>query len=179
MKIIPNEKLIYKTDLSKEEILKRLEQEIEPKQWLRMKGIFGNKNHKAYEGEIKDNYFHIKRIISYHNSFLPQIEGTVEENREEKEEGNRKATYIHLTMRLHTFVLVFMIISLSCMFLGSLFIMSISFFETENKSTFGLASLVPLLMILILVVVGFLAFNYERDKSKKFFETLFEGKEVV
>ncbi len=170
MNILPYENLTYKTHLSKDEILKRVRNETEPKQWIRMTGVFSSGNHKAYEGVVNENSFKISRIIGYRNSFLPRIEGKIEENKE--------STLIHIKMRLHTFVIVFLAIWLSFMFVATLFLIPIFRQEMENQSIFNLASFTPFLMILIISVVTVLAFHYEGNKSKKFFENLFEAERL-
>ncbi len=174
MKILPYDNLTYKTHLSKEEILKRLSNQTEGKQWIRMSGVFSNQEHKAYEGTINENDFKINRIIGYRNSFLPRIEGEIEEINNE----NQNFTLIHLKMRLHTFVIVFIIIWLSFVFLGGLFMIFLTSMETENQDVLGLASIVPFLMIIILPVVITLAFHYEGNKSKEFFEKIFEAERL-
>jgi hypothetical protein len=171
MNILPYENITYKTHLSKEEILNRLNQETEPKQWIRMTGIFSSGNHKAYEGVVNQNSFKISRIIGYRNSFLPRIEGEIEE----KVEGNSKITLIHIKMRLHTFVLVFLCVWLSFMFLATTFLIPIFKQEISNPSISNLASIIPFLMIPFISLITILAFHYEGNKSKIFFENLFEA----
>ena len=166
MNFLPQESLVYKTHLSKDEIINRLKNETEPKQWIRTGGVFTDEKYKTFEGIVNEDSFQIRRIIRYGNSFLPQVEGKIEENKEN--------TLIHIKMKLHTFVIIFLCVWCSFVFLGALFMMTLAWLDTEGRDVLGLAAFVPFLMLLIISVVTFLAFNYERDKAKEFFEKLFE-----
>ncbi|WP_338762915.1 hypothetical protein WAF17_18570 [Bernardetia sp. ABR2-2B] len=168
MKILPYDNLTYKTHLSKEEIAKRLNEVTEPKKMIRMTGVFSNKNHKEYEGAVDTNSFKISRIIGYRNSFLPRIEGEIEESKE--------STLVHIKMRLHTFVLVFMGIWLTIVGLVAIAVLS-SLFLSESNIGFGV--FIPCFMFLVGLLMPILAFHYEGNKSKEFFENLFEvGKQL-
>jgi hypothetical protein len=68
---------------------------VEPRRLLR----FGASAH-AFEGEVTAGAFDLRRIISYRNSFLPRIRGTIAPT----PEGSR----IAVTMSLHPAVFVFM-----------------------------------------------------------------------
>lgn len=163
MKILPYENLTYKTHLSKNEIVKRLSEEIQPKHWLLKKRFSFNGKYKSYEGVINEDSFKISRvIIDSQNSFAPQIKGKIEEVNNSQ---NSKKTLIHIKMRLHIFIIIFMFILLLSMLLGSLVLITLKL---------GLAFLFPFLIIFLMSVVIIFAFNYERDKSKAFFEKLFE-----
>ncbi|WP_291725718.1 hypothetical protein [Bernardetia sp.] len=171
MTLLPYENLTYKTHLSKEEIVRRIQQETEPKQMFRMRGFLAsNKKYKAYEGEIQPNNFKINRIIGYRNSFLPQIKGEIEDQTE--------YTLIHIKMRLHTFVIVFLIIWLFFMTgVGSIVGLTL-FQEPENQSFTSLIFFMPILMAILISVITCLAFHYEGNKSKEFFEKLFEAEKT-
>jgi len=102
MKYLPFENITYNTLLNPDEILKRLSEIIEPKKTIRMKGMFGNNDHKPYEGRIIKNTFSINRIIAYRNSFIPTIKGII------KKDTN--GTKVTVKMRLHEVAMVFMFI---------------------------------------------------------------------
>jgi len=72
MKYLPFENITYRSNLDSEEIIKRVEEIIEPKRTFRITWTFGGGNHKPYEGEIRGTSFHMNRITEYRNSFLPQ-----------------------------------------------------------------------------------------------------------
>ena len=67
--------MIYESILTESGLKERIGQNIEPKKTLRLG--FKNKNTKLYEGYLNGNNFEINRIISYRNSFLPQIKGEI------------------------------------------------------------------------------------------------------
>lgn len=165
MNFLPYANLTYKTHLSKDEIVKKLSKKIEPKQWIRMSGVFADNSYQPYEGSISENTFKINRIIGYRNSFLPHIKGEIEETKD--------STLIHIKMRLHIFVLVFMSIWLSVVGIVSIGVLSSLFFIDGNQE-FNIGFFIPFFMLLFGLLMPTLAFRYEANKSKKFFEKLFE-----
>lgn len=161
MNFLPLEKITYKTRLNEEEIIKRLSEIVEPKRIIRL-GILGNRSSKTYEGVINENEFEIQRIISYRNSFLPIIKGTIEKEFD--------GIAIHVKMRLNMFVFVFLCIWCGGVLLGALALLTQAF----NNSKLGLFSLIPFGMLLFAYLLTMVAFKYESNKSKKDLQTLFE-----
>ena len=163
MKYLPFENITYQTKLDSEEILKRINEIIEPKKTFRMTGIFGSSDHKPYEGSVNGNSFSITRIIGYRNSFLPRIKGSIK-----KDFGK---TVVNVKMRLHPFVLVFMFIWCGGVGLGFLAFLTSSL----EKGTFEPAILIPLAMLLFGYGLTTGGFKYESIKSKKYLAELFEA----
>ena len=160
MNFLPFLNIIYKSKLNEDEIIKRLNELIEPKKILR-NGIFVDVSTKLYEGKIIENKFNINRIISYNNSFLPRIIGTFKYVNFD--------LVINVKMRLHFFVLIFTIIWFTIIgltFLG-LLVMSFSNFTPLVFLPFGL------LLFFYVITIGF--FNYESNKTKKDLKLLFEA----
>ncbi len=103
MDIIPYANVIYRSDLSVEEIIKRLNEITEPYKPFNLKHAFS----KPFEGEISDQSFSIRRILD--NRFLkwnrpgifkPILKGKI-----------RKGifgTTIHVTMKLDMFPSIFL-----------------------------------------------------------------------
>lgn len=56
-------------------------------------------NAKYFEGTVNADGFHVRRIISYRNSFLPVIDGTIR--------GGASGSRIAVQMRMFVFVYVF------------------------------------------------------------------------
>lgn len=162
MKYLPFENITYQTKLDSEEILNRIDKIIEPKKAFR--GLFGNRNHKPYEGSINGKSFNITRIIGYKNSFLPRIKGSINQKRDGK-------TEINIKMRLHPFVLIFMFIWCGGVGLGFLVFLTISI----GKGTFDPAMLMPLAMLLFGYGLTTGGFKYESIKSRKYLTKLFEA----
>ena len=100
MAFLPWENIEFKTKLTKEEIISRLNNAVEPKGAF---GIFFLKKYsygKPFEGEIYENGFKIRLVTFYGNSFHPIIVGNIIENNEERT--------ISIKMRCHYFTLGFM-----------------------------------------------------------------------
>ncbi|AFM05119.1 hypothetical protein Fleli_2766 [Bernardetia litoralis DSM 6794] len=161
MNILPYESLTYTTHLSKEEVLKKLSNKVEPK-----RGIFPDNGYQPYEGTISENTFKIKRIIGYRNLFLPYIKGKIEESQD--------STLIHIKMRLHPFVIVILCIWSLFMALGGLVFIVFSVQKLRNPSISDIPFFVSPLLIIIVLVLACRAFHSEGNKSKVFFEKLFE-----
>lgn len=162
MSFLPIEKITYKTRLNQDEIFKRLSEIVEPKKILRF-GIFRNNSSKTYEGEFNTNSFEIQRIISYRNSFLPIINGTIEKEFD--------GMAIHMKMRLHVFVMIFLCIWCGVILLATIILLS----QTFSNWDLGLFSLIPIGMLLFAYVLTMGAFKYESNKSKKELQNLFEA----
>ncbi|HEY9614406.1 hypothetical protein [Allocoleopsis sp.] len=73
MSFLPVEKFTITTNLTPEEVRRRLSEQIEPSQLFRSWPSFG----KPYEGEISGDYFEIKRINRFWRSIPPVIEGKI------------------------------------------------------------------------------------------------------
>lgn len=150
MKLYPAQSFTISTPLSSNEIKNEFGKFVEPKKYWR---FFGGE--KYFEGMITDNGFKVSRNISYRNSFLPMIYGTIKE-------GINGST-LTIKMSLHPFVLVFMIVWMSFAAIGAFE----SFLIMSSPKDFHPSLLIPFEMLLFgwgLVSVGFWP---EASKSKK------------
>lgn len=87
MLLLPIEYVVYKTKLTEEEVIKRLEASIKQ---------------KKYQGEIIGSKFKISRVLTLvRNSFLPIIIGTMEKS-------SAGSIIIKVRMRLQIHVAIFM-----------------------------------------------------------------------
>ncbi|MDK2771532.1 MAG: hypothetical protein KYX68_04805 [Flavobacterium sp.] len=163
MIFLPKENIIYKTKLEPIEIIYRLNNVIEPYKSFRLKGILSEKEFKEYEGEIINNTYNVKRIISYRNSFLPRIEGEIIKD--------LSGTKINVKMKLHSLVLFFMIIWMSLTLIFFLFLLK----EMIKAEKFSFEIFPALLMLIFGYGMTLGGFKYESIKSKKYFEKLFEA----
>lgn len=144
MNIPPKETITYQTNLDKEEILKRLHESLD------------------YEGSTDVDTFKISKIIHYRNSFLPKIKGRIS--------SNYNTTTIEVTMQLHKYVSVFMVIWLSiALFSLVTSLISITLSELE------LFDMIPLGMVIFGVLFMYIPFNIECRKSKKDLQRMFEA----
>ena len=167
MKSLFGANITYKTHLSEKEVFARLSDFIEPKQIIRS-GLFGNKATAPYEGDIGVQTFSIRRIIRYRNSFLPQIEGTVQKDFD-------GSTLIQIKMRMLPFVIGFSIFWCSIV----VFVFLALLIDSITHAKFQPAIFMPLGMFLFFCVLVEFAFGFERDRAKTDLRKLFEAEIVT
>ncbi|NRS87568.1 hypothetical protein HNQ02_000475 [Flavobacterium sp. 7E] len=166
-KLLPFEKLVYHSSLTKEELLIHLQNEIEAEKSFG----FGANNYsysKPYIGKIDNNSFEIKRAINYRNSFLPKINGEIHND----SSGSR----INVTMNVVVMVKVFMLIWLSVVIVGCLVTTYIIIFNNGLNSEGGFFMLIPYFMLLIGVIMISFGFKIESKKSIKDLEEMLKAK---
>src|SRR5262244_4004719 len=101
MKLLPFENYFLDSKLSADEIISRLQNQMEPRKYARFTFLKDQNSYKPYEGKIEANRFWINRIIRTRNAFLPMISGEIEKNGF----GSR----VRIKMRMMTIAIVFMI----------------------------------------------------------------------
>lgn len=162
MKYLPAEDITYKTKLTATTLVQRLKDSIEPERAFRF-GLFQRRETKPYQGKVVGNSFNISRIISYRNSFLPRISGSIE--------NTSGGSLIKVKMRLHVAVIIFM-----CIWGGIVGAVGFLFLSQAFGSTdFDPMTLIPLGMLVVFYVVIMLAFKYESNQSKADLQSLFEA----
>lgn len=158
MKYLPFERIVYRTNLSQEEIIKRLSDFVEPKKFS-----FVRNPVKDYEGSVNADSFDISRAITYRNSFLPEIYGSIQKN--------NYGTEIQVTMCLNGFVFLFTIVW--C------FIASFSFVIVLMKGirdkAIAVEFFIPLIMLLFMYGMTMAGFKIESKKSKEYLRKAFEA----
>jgi hypothetical protein len=168
---LPYENYMLLTNLSPEEVGRRISANIEP----RLTGVFSEftrNNTKPYQGVCARNKFEISRIINYRNSFIPVISGEVSsylgvESR------------IHIKMKPHSFVIVFMCIWLGFGGLFCLLILSNMFRpEMRPDKELSIGEVIPFVMFIGGCLLFSLPFKFESKKSKLFLAELLEGHEI-
>lgn len=162
MKYLPAEYITYKTKLTATEVLQRLEDSIEPVKVLRL-GLFNRSETKPYQGKVAGSTFNISRIITYRNSFLPMINGNIE--------NTFDGSLIKVKMRLHVAVIVFL-----CIWCGIMGLVGIAFLsQSFGSKNFDPMILIPFGMLLFVYTMTMLAFKYESRQSKTDLQSLFEA----
>lgn len=162
MKFLPYERLKIVTSLSREEILKRLENAIEPKRHFR---LFASGT-KPYQGSVEGSHFEVSRIIRYRNSFLPIIKGDVQ--------SEISGSTVYITMHPHIFVTAFMIL-----WLGAVGFFFLAFlYSFVSSSTNPSIVFIPGGMFVFGYGMFLGGFKFESIKSKKFFRELLEARDV-
>ena len=160
MKFFPYKNYILTTNLTAEEVRRRLQDNIEPKKMFRF-NFFHKSVTKPYEGEIHANTFCMNRIIEGRNSFLPLIEGKI------SKDGIGTEVRIKMRMALYTYIVWLIILGtlISLIFkVASLMIL---------RKQFHPGSIALLVFTVLIYLFAVLSFNSESSKSKRFFEDLF------
>jgi hypothetical protein len=154
MAFFPYENYRFTTQLSPDEILKRLNEHVE----IQKKGswFIGPSASKPYSGFVDAGGFTIRRNISYRNSFLPTTKGVLER------EFSR--TRIHVVMRMHTFVVVFMFVWLGLALFGGISVFVASIFTPTFNPVAFIALLIPAAGYLLVTI----PFKIESRKTKTF-----------
>lgn len=162
MTYLPIENITYKTRLTEEELIRRLEEVTEPARIRFL--IFGKGTTKTYEGEITPDSFSIRRIIWYRNSFLPRITGTML--------SDFHGTRIFVKMRLPPLTVV--LISLFCGVLVLMLVITLK--QSFDNMVANLSSLLGMLVFLYALTMG--AFKFESVETKRYLQILFEAEMI-
>lgn len=161
MKYLPFERIIYKTNLSEKEVLTRLSGFVEPKKFGLEKNYI-----KDYEGSVDNNSFEISRVIQYRNSFLPQINGKIQ--------NENNGTQIQVTMSLNAFVFFFLIVW--CSF-ALIFFIGVSI-KTIREKEISVELFLPLGMFLFVYTLTMVGFKSESKQAKDYLRRSFDA-EIV
>ncbi len=145
MKIIPYEKFQIESSLSVAEVLRRIARRTEKKQ------LFNFSSSLPFSGDVTDRGFEITKNISYRNSFLPVIEGKVEQTKS----GSR----VTIAMRLHFAVMCFMFIWFSAVSVGCIAVLA-------HLDRFSMPMLIPFGMLIFGVALVSGGFWFEASKQK-------------
>ncbi len=168
MDVFFTENLRYSTQFDQAELLERLNELIEPKQFIRF-DLLLNKPSKPYEGVINGNIFKMNRIRSNRRTFLLRIKGVIA--------ADTYGSIVHVKMRLHPAAYFALFVLATGPF-------GIAIGEAAQASTFA-QWLVYLLMLLLLVSVPYwllhIGYQYEIDRVMEDLRELFdaEGEEVT
>ena len=161
MIFLPWENIEYKTNLTKDEIINRINSVVEPRGFFWIYFFKKYSYGKAYDGEVYENGFKIKRISIFGNSFKPIIIGNIIEDKEQ--------ISISIKMRCHYFVMGFMTI-----WFGGIFL---SLLKNITKTMSGVNIIFEIIGALIFLLFGYLlmtiSFKFESIKSRNFFNELF------
>ena len=166
--LLPNEDLVLYSNLSVEEVMRRIKENVGPK----VRSNYWNRpiSCKSYEGDVYGNIFDIKKVIDYRNSFLPVIHGIV------YLDANGK-TGIILKMRLAPFVKAFILLWL--LFTGLACIgFLIKGIINYNNILKGIGKIfehgvpVPFFLFLFGCAITVIPFKIESRKSIDFFKVL-------
>lgn len=141
MRLFPVDRVVLYTPLPKSEVLERLGYNT------------GSNGGKRFRGTIAHDSFAITRVITYRNSFLPQIRGTISET--------ASGTDIALSLRLEKAVRIFMAIWLSVAALALIGILAASLFDGFS----ALTALIPLAMLGFGIAMINIGFKTESERA--------------
>lgn len=165
---LPFEEYVLTTRLSVNEVLRRLDDNIQEKQGFSISSF--NRNYsKPYTGQITGTTFKMSRNINYRNSFLPVITGQIT--------TYVGQTQVNIKMRPATFPLIFIsfwlgFVGLVCM--GILFIGLLQFRQIIQNG-FSPMIFIPFGMFAFGCLLTHFAFKGESKNSKEFLATLLES----
>lgn len=150
-KFLPAENIEYRTKLSKEEVIRMLQDNIELQKSF---GFWDNHTiySKPYIGVVTDQYFKVTRAINYRNSFLPEIKGEI------VQDGG--STRIKVTMKPVSFVIAFMIV-----WFGGTLMACIAVIFAALTREFNPAFLIPFVMLVFGVILVLVGFKKESKRS--------------
>lgn len=145
MKLIPYEKFQIDSGLSAADVLQRI------KQHTGERTLFSFQSSHEFSGHVSEREFEITKNISYRNSFLPVIEGKVEQT----STGAR----VTISMRLHLAVICFMFVWFSGVSIGCIAVLA-------HLDRFSMPMLIPFGMLIFGIVLVSGGFWFEASKQK-------------
>jgi hypothetical protein len=166
--VLPIEKYVLTTNLSVDEVLKRIADNIQHRQEFNFSTLSRNYS-KPYTGEINGTSFSMTRNINYRNSFLPIIKGHIM--------PCFGQTQVNIKMRPTIFALIFIsfwlgIVTLFCI---GLLLVGLLRFRQILQTGFSLGFLIPFAMFVFGCVLLYFSFNRESKISKDFLATLLQS----
>ena len=163
MNFLPFENFYIITSLKPEQVQDCLQQVVEPNNGFSFKSLFSSSSGNYFSGNVINGVFEFKRVISYRNSFLPQIKGATE--------AWINGSRIHVTMRMHIAVIIFM-----CMWLGGVGLAGVGILlQSLSKGGFEPTAFIPFGMFLFGYVLSTGGFKYESSKARNKLVELLNG----
>ena len=158
MKFLPYDRFTIRTALAPQDVFARLEHNVQR--------AYLNGPHLAFQGRIGEDAFRISHIITYRNSFLPIILGTVRRSGSD--------SVIAMTLRPSWFVVAFMVAWFGGVGVASLLIAR-AWLDGRLLVPPASAAAVPLLMLFFGAVVVNGCFWYEAVRAKETLAGLFRA----
>ncbi|MFK7807282.1 MAG: hypothetical protein AB8F74_05700 [Saprospiraceae bacterium] len=163
LSFLPYENVLFRTELKPEQVIERLQDNLEYKR-PRKVSLFEVEKHKKFEGSINGLSFKINRVIRHRPTFLPQIKGLIINRQNE--------TIVEMKMRLHLITAIFL-----ALFSGILIIVVlIGLVLSIRNGVFIKEILSPMGFLLFLYLLTIMSFKDESLESIDFFANLFNAK---
>lgn len=163
----PYEEMTLETNLPKETVLKRLQDETIPWKAVRLDGNFRHEERPQYQGEIGDTDFKVFKLSPTRDSFNPMIEGSVG-----KQDG---MTTVKMKLNVGFYTLVPWCIWMGIV--GALCILALGA-RLSHKVGNQPVLLVPFGAFLFGYVLAMGSLRYARAKIKESLSALFEAREI-
>jgi len=154
MRFFPSITEQFHSPLTPEQVAQQLRANLSPE--FSWKDLFAAKSSAPFLGEVGNGSFAIQRVISYRNSWLPQIKGLVQPA------ISGPGSMIEVRHQLHPFVLVFTLCWLAATGLSAFTSLSLLL---ANRN-FSFAALIPLGMFAFGLVLFTVPFWLEVRKSR-------------
>ncbi len=162
MRFLPFEKITYETKLTEEELISRLTDYIDTKDFFEIRLISNEERLQSYEGEINKQKFRIRRITDSIRNIPPFIIGDIESNFDK--------TIIKVKIRLPIGYMIW----LSMWF--TLLAIFFFFYTLNNPFDFFTIILVGFISFAYIRIIS--GFNAESSWAKTDFEALFEAEKI-
>jgi len=157
MKLFPSQEATLYSALPKAEILDRLHYNIQPEHTAAHPA-------KKFEGLIAGDTFTLKRVITYRNSFLPVVKGSLSEL--------PAGTRINLALNPMRFIALFMGLWLGMAALALIITVIASL--TDGGS--AVAVMIPLAMLAVGIALQNICFNTESERAIDELKSILEAK---
>ena len=162
MKFLPYDDIEIYSPLSPAQIQSILEQEVTKQKPFGF-GFKSSASDPYFYGFTGNHQFKLHRNISYRNSFLPTITGSIS--------NDLSGSKIVAKMRLTTFVLIFISFWLTGVLTACIFMTT----KSVSEGNYGAEILVPFGMLLFGYGLSMGAFHYEARKAKEKLLELLKG----
>lgn len=160
--ILPYDNIMLRTEISKNEVLERLNTLVEQDSHAFKKNSTSYKS-KPYFGRITDNDFNIKRAINRNNSFTPNIIGEIKD-------GMPEATIVQIKMRID-FLVAF--VFTAWVFLASIACVFVTYLSITDK--FQPVFLAPFLAFFAVTIMSLYSYKTESQIAKTDLSELLEA----
>jgi hypothetical protein len=157
MKILPYDSSTISTSDSLPIVLQRLNAKVEPPKLFRF-----STRHAPYQGTFSEEGFQIKRIIHYHNDFLPIIRGRFEVQSHQ--------TLVHVQMSINPFV------KASIAFVYLVWFSTLVSIALTGNMTRSMDTLLYVGMPILILIVFLTGFWSEANLSRSELSQIIQGK---
>lgn len=155
----PSFKTVFRSNLSSQDVITRLQAKVEPAKKVR----FNRSTGFPFEGSVDVKSFQLRRILNYRNSFAPDIKGEIHDD----PTGSR----IEVTFSIHPLALALFGLIVGMGLLVTAILIAVSF----SSGAFELRALLPAFALPAVVAVFYYAFHSERKTSTRLLADIFQA----